>query len=67
VSLFARIRFASVWDLSISAGLAMIAAVVLGATTKRPGGEVLVGVLFGFAVGLGLMALGVYRRDRLGR
>lgn len=59
-----RIRFASVRDLTISALIAMVAAIVLDRTTPR-GGEFFVGVLFGMAVGLGILALGVYQRNRL--
>jgi hypothetical protein len=61
--LFAKLKFASARDLGISAGLALVAAVVLDRTSPA-GGEFFVGVLFGLAVGLGVFALGVWQRGR---
>lgn len=62
---FARLRFASVRDLALSAALALVAAIVLDRTTSRGPGDFFVAVLFGLALGLGVMALGLWQRTRI--
>lgn len=64
MSVFTRFRFASVRDLTISASLALGAAIVLDETTPRGPADFFVAVLFGLAIGLGSMALGAWQRAR---
>jgi len=55
---------ASARDLAIGAILALVAAMVLDATSLRGFGDVFVALSFGFAVGLGVMALLAWQRQR---
>ncbi len=59
-----RLRFASVRDLGIGAILALVGAIVLDVTSPRGFGDVFVAALFGFAVGLGVMSLLAWQRQR---
>ncbi|GAC1314005.1 MAG: hypothetical protein NVS2B3_17590 [Vulcanimicrobiaceae bacterium] len=61
---FGRIRFASARDLAFGALVALVAAIVLDKTTPRGPGDFFVATLFGFAIGLGIMAFGVWQRAR---
>jgi hypothetical protein len=63
IKLFARLRHASVWELSISALLAIAASVVLD-RVGAPGSAFLVALLFGFGAGVGFMALAVWQMRR---
>lgn len=65
VKVFARLRFASVRETAIAAALALVAAIVLDRTTPRGPGDFFVAVLFGLAIGLGVMALGIWQRARM--
>jgi len=58
-----RLRYASVGQLAVSAGLALVAAVVLDRFGPR-GGELFVGALLGLGVGLGFMGLAVWQMRR---
>ncbi|GAC1442552.1 MAG: hypothetical protein NVS2B8_15330 [Vulcanimicrobiaceae bacterium] len=60
-----RVRFASVRDLTVGAILALVASVVLDRTSPRGIGDIFVAVLFGFGIGLGLMALLAWQRRRV--
>jgi len=56
-----RLR-ASTRDLGLAATLALGGAVVLDRTTPRGPGDFFVAVLFGLAIGLGVMALARWQR-----
>ncbi len=60
---FARLRYASVTELGVSAGAAIVGAVLLDKIGAR-GGEFFVGTLLGLGTGLGFMALAVWQRRR---
>jgi len=62
-SLWTRLRFASVGQLGLSAALALVASLVLDKVGPH-GSEFFVGILFGLAAGLAIMACGVWQRRR---
>jgi len=57
IAIFTRLRFASTRHLAIGAMLPFVAAIVLDRTTPRGPGDFFVAVLFGMAIGLGMVAL----------
>lgn len=67
MDVFSRLRFASPRDLSLCATLCLVGAVVLDRTTPRGPGDFFVAVLFGMAIGLGVMALAALQRGRMRR
>ncbi len=65
IDLYARLKFASVRDLSISAALATAAAIVLDRTSSLGGFTgFCVGALFGLGGGLGVLAMCAWQRQR---
>ncbi len=63
-SVVARCRNASPGQIGVSAGMALVAAVVLDRLDPRA--SFLTGLLFGLAVGLGVLSLGIWQRRALG-
>ncbi len=63
LGLWTRLRFASVGQLGLSSALALVASIALDKVGLR-GSEFLVGILLGLAVGLGILACGVWQRRR---
>jgi hypothetical protein len=61
--MFARLRYATVAELGISASAALVGAVLLDKIGAR-GGDFFVGTLLGLGAGLGFMALAVWQRRR---
>jgi hypothetical protein len=59
-----KLRFASVGQLALGAGIALVSAVVLDKVGAR-GSEFFVGILIGFGAGLGFMALAAWQRQRV--